>query len=61
MFCTFDIPPYYDNIISEIWVGQNVFLDIRFYVSKTATCFDLYIGHPQAHTIPKAHIEEGNG
>ena len=37
------------------------FLDIRFYVSKTATCFDLDIGHPQAHTIPKSHIEEGNG
>ena len=34
------------------------FLDIRFCVFKTATCFDLYIGHPEAHTIPKSHIEK---
>jgi len=37
------------------------FSDTRFYLSKTATCFDIYIGHPQAHTIPESHIEEGNG
>lgn len=62
MFCTCGIPPCYDNLIYEIWIGQNVFfLDIRFYMSKTATCFDLYIGHPQAHTIPKAHIVGDDG
>jgi hypothetical protein len=35
-------------------------LDNKFYVSKRATCCDLYVGHPQAHTSPKTHIEEDN-
>ena len=50
------------NVKYKICISQNtiIFLENRFYVPKRATCFDLYIGHIQAHTIPKAHIEEDN-
>ena len=45
-----------------MYQSRQLHLDNKFYVFKTATCFDLYtyIGHFQAQTFPKARIEEHN-
>jgi hypothetical protein len=47
-------------IIYKICISQNATISRKQILSKTATCFDPYIGDFQAHTIPKAHIEEDN-
>ena len=52
-----------ENLMYKICISQNttiLVLDNRFCLSKRATCFDLHIGHFQAHTIPKGLIEEDN-
>jgi hypothetical protein len=39
---------------------RQLHLENKFYVLKTATCFDLYIGQFESQTFPKARIEEDN-
>jgi len=43
-----------------MYQSRQLNLDNKFYAFKRATCFDLYIGHFQAQTFPKARIEEDN-